>query len=334
MMRLPSARIHVKAAEESTPREKAVAYSQMTIWKLTFKDEEDEVKYLRSLRNLFFFPSFWPIIIVFIAFTLTQSGVVRQLSNGDGFLATSFAINMTNFIIIFFYTVAQFSDYLHTYVPRRMHEWAKTVLVNRLEDVIIILSSTAQGVYQLSLVSRDLCSGCTTIFEVEKCSETTERAFPVNQTFFAYVSLIMLPIYFKSVSRHVILFSWLIVTAFVVATHVYGQYRLDGSVVLFVIFFLVSILEFERYKMISFLLSKEALTYEQNRLFLMQEKSKIIERKLHLALVHQILPPKVAEQIIQGKQVVPEHFEEVTIFFSGKILLCFLANLPPSPAVV
>eukprot|EP01031_Cornospumella_fuschlensis_P042475 gene42475-51888_t len=319
MIRSLSARIYAKAADEDTPREKAVAHSQMIIWKLTFKDEEDEAKYLRSLKNLFFFPSFWPIIIVFIAFTLTQSAVVRELSSGDGFLATSFAINMLNFIIIFFYTVAQFCDYLHTYVPKRLHNWAKKVLVYRLEDVIIILSSTAQGIYQLSLVSRDLCSGCATIFEVEECSDATVRAFPVNQTFFAYVSLIMLPIYFKSVSRHVVLFSWLIVTAFVVATHIYGKYRLDGSVLLFIIFFLVSILEFERYKMISFLLSKEALTYEQNRLFLMQEKSKIIERKLHLALVHQILPPKVAEQIIQNKQVVPEHFEEVTIFFSDVV---------------
>lgn len=46
------------------------------------------------------------------------------------------------------------------------------------------------------------------------------------------------------------------------------------------------------------------------------QQKKDIERKLNLALVHQILPPKVAEQIIAGKQVAPEAFDEVTIFFS------------------
>ncbi len=56
---------------------------------------------------------------------------------------------------------------------------------------------------------------------------------------------------------------------------------------------------------------------ERDQLRATQEKSKKdIARKLNLALVHQILPPKVAEQIIAGKQVAPEMFEEVTIFFS------------------
>eukprot|EP00981_Chlorochromonas_danica_P007265 scaffold1623_cov165-Ochromonas_danica.AAC.17 len=181
------------------------------------------------------------------------------------------------------------------------------------------MSSTAQGVYQLSLISRDLCTGCGTMFSVVDCDTLNEKHFPINQAFFAFVSLLILPIYFKSIQRHVVLLSWLILTLFIIAAYIYGRYKMEGSVVIFIVFFFVSILEFERYKMLSFLLSKEALSYEKNKLFLMSEKSKIIERKLHLALVHQILPPKVAEQIIAGKSVVPEKFEEVTIFFSDVV---------------
>lgn len=87
-------------------------------------------------------------------------------------------------------------------IPRSICALAKVILNNRLEDVIIVLSSLAQGIYQLSLVSRDLCTGCGTMFAVEECSAANERAFPINQSFFAFVSLIMLPIYFKSISRY------------------------------------------------------------------------------------------------------------------------------------
>jgi hypothetical protein len=190
-----AAKIHAKPElhEDVTPREKGIAYSQMT-WRLTFKDYGDEARYMKSLKNLFFFPTFWPIIIVFTIATITQSGIVRQLSSGDGFLACSFAINMLNFTTIFIYTCAQFVDFFRIYMPKRLYALARWIVGGRLEDFVVILSTIAQGVYQLSLVSRDICASCTSIFEVEKCSNTLQRSFPINQTFFAYVSLLMLPV--------------------------------------------------------------------------------------------------------------------------------------------
>lgn len=332
---MQAAKIHSTYGEDrkdATPREKAVAYRQMT-WKLTFKDPEDETKYLKSLKNLFFFPTFSPIIIVFLAFTFSQRAIVLEVQEGDIFLAFSFAVNLANVLVIFVYTSCQMVDFFR-FTDKNLVAWSKFILSTRLEDMIIILSSIAQGIYQLSIVSRDLCTGCGTLFEVVDCNEHNERAYPIQQTFFAYVSLVVLPIYFKSINRHIVLLSWGILTIFVIAVFFYGGYQRDGTIVLFIIFFLVSICEFERYKMISFLLSKEALSYEQNKLFLMSEKSKIIERKLNLALVHQILPPKVAEQIIAGKTVVPETFPEVTIFFSDVVGFTTICSAVDPPRVV
>lgn len=38
--------------------------------------------------------------------------------------------------------------------------------------------------------------------------------------------------------RHMVLLSWFILTVFIIATYVYGGYKMDGAVVLFIIFFL------------------------------------------------------------------------------------------------
>lgn len=302
----------------NNPREKYVAKSQIT-WSLNFANPADDAAYLTSLKNLFYFPTFWPIICIFIAFTLSQNGVLNHLTEGDPFLTLSFAINMFNFLLIILFTMAQLIDYFPTSFPtlRPMAKYTlRKFLRGRLEDVIILLSSSAQGLYQLSLISRDLCVGCGQVFSIQKCTNGQQRMFPIDQAFLGYVSILILPIYFKSINRHVVLLSWVVLTAFIIAAYLWGQYQLQFFTPLFIIFFFVSLCEYERYKMTSFLLSKEALSFEKNKLMIMQEKSKIIERKLHLALVHQILPPKVAEQIIAGKQVEPEAFEEVTIFFS------------------
>lgn len=328
---MPGAKVY-DLEENQVNREQAVSKSEIT-WYLTFLHGEDEKLYKSSLKNMFYFPTFWPVICIFIAASSSQTGIVDRMKSGDAFLELSLAIDLFVLLLIAIFTFSQFVEFMKDSLPTKFKpliQISKFVLRKflngRLEDIIILGVSLSQGFYYLSLISRDLCASCSAIFAVENCLGN-DRKLPAQQTTFGYVSILILSIYFKSMNRHIVLLSWLILTCFVIACIIYGSYEFEYVVILLMIFFLVSIYEYERYKMTSYLLSKEALITEKNKVIQMQEnlqenlheKAKIIERKLHMALIHQILPPKVADQIIAGKQVEPELFDEVTIFFSDVV---------------
>ena len=302
MLRRISAKV-LDIEDGDNARERFVARNQITFF-LHFVNPIDDQLYLVSLKNLFHFPTFWPIIIVFLAFIVAQNGVLEQVQGGDAFLAVSFTLNLLNILLIFLFTLSQCIDYFHILFSESFKDIAKfflrRFLDGRVEDLIVLLLALAQGFYQLSLISRDLCVTCGSIFSIQQCDIHLQRNFPINQAVLGYVSLLILSIYFKSIHRHVILMAWMVLTVFVIAAHVYGHYPLRALVVLMMLFFFVSLFEYERYKMTNYLLSKEALSLEKNKLMVMQEKAKIIERKLHMALVHQILPPKVRSRMWGG----------------------------------
>jgi hypothetical protein len=299
---MPTAKVY-DLEENRITREKQLSSSQIT-WFLSFSQSGDEILYQESLKNLFYFPTFLPIMCIFIAFTALEDGLVTSITTGDPFLTIAFICHILSFFLIVLYTIAQLFDYYHMKVSQSCKLFSRYILklflFGKSENILLLLHTFGQCFYLLSFVSRDICTECGNIIQFEKCLDDHEKIFPLNQAFFAYITIIILPIYFKSIHRHIILLSWSILTIFIIATYLYGHYLFQYYTILFVIFFFVSIYEFERYKMTSYLLSKQALIAEQYQAELVKEKGKMVETKLRTALIHQILPPRVADQIIAG----------------------------------
>jgi len=194
-----------------------------------------------------------------------------------------------------------------------------TLFRERMEDAIMVLCALSHSLDFFAVVASGNCHPCGgegDFFAVGKCGSAgiaKASSLPLHLVFFSYLALVLLPIYFKAVHRMVLLLCWALVTVFTIAGLGWAQLRPQGYLVLLIIVVLLSIYEQERNKLCGFLEQRKQAVSEKKKV---KEKSKDIETKLNLALVHQILPPKVAEAIKSGQPVLPESFEEVTIFFS------------------
>ena len=206
----------------------------------------------------------------------------------------------------------------------------------------MIFSVLSNSMDFLSVVQSGYCLPCGSsltsvdFFSVVKCSDplaVRSSSLPIHSIFFSYVAVILIPIYFPTIHRITVFCSWLIVTIFLIASVALASITVQGYVICFAILTLVSAYESERTRMKFFVFLRKQIATEQQQqqqqqLQQLQElqivseqkkddqRSKSIETKLNRALVHQMLPPKVAEAIRLGQPVPPESFDEVTIFFS------------------
>lgn len=315
---------------------------------LIFSIREDEALYKAYLAKLIHFPTFWPIIVTFIMISIIHDNFISAFDRTHALFQANFYISVVNYAFMVIYTIAIAIQHYSSVCDEYVLSFSKFVLdrffFGSLDDIIIVLVATTAGLHLLHTVNTQDCPSCDSPYAVVCCDSKYSNSpvfqrfmehqeFPIGQIFFGYLSLKILPNYFKSMNRHVVIASWGILTAFVIAAYVWQKFPLKPFTVLFIVFFFCALYENERDKMATYLqgtnppllfvmidfviAGKDALNKERHILSLqVSQQKKDIERKLNLALVHQILPPKVAEQIIAGKQVAPEAFDEVTIFFS------------------
>jgi class 3 adenylate cyclase len=295
---------------------------------LNFKDPKDDELYTVALRDLFYFPTFWPIMTVIIAFAFVfgnQREILHSISRGWVFVILYFVFALSTFILLMLFTLAQYAEYLDSpRAPRWVMNGSNYVLrrflMGRLPDAILILSAIAQGFNFLTIAVGNMCSKCGNVFMIADCAGADDRNFPWHKVFFSYTIQLVLPIFLKSTHRHLSFLSMTVITGFLVIALTAGDYQYSNQLVFMIVAFHLSIFEFERYRMMSFLLGKEALNTEKSR----QEKTKAdahaqLERRMNQALLQQILPAQVAKQLLSGNKVAPEQFEEVTIFFSDVV---------------
>eukprot|EP01032_Pedospumella_encystans_P020411 gene20411-23184_t len=298
-------------------------------WFLNFKDPKDGELYTNALRDLFFFPTFVPIVLVIIVFAFVlgdQRALGDALRNGWVLAWFSVVCSFGSFLFLIVFTFAQMCDYIDIKrpIPLGLYRFASYLLRNfmfgRIPDAILLFSAFGQGFGFLMVAVGNFCAGCGDFYTIELCDANSIRYYPWQKVFFSYTLQLILPIFLKSTHRYSSALSMIVITTFMIIALVVGEYQYSSQLVVVVVIFNVSMFEFERYRMTSFLLSKEALTLEQSK----QEKTKAeanaqLERRMNQALLQQILPPQVAKQLLSGQKVAPEQFEEVTIFFSDVV---------------
>jgi hypothetical protein len=285
-------------------------------YSLQFDDPADEKLYHESLKNHFHFPTFWPIIAVFVAlFTFNGRFASTLVNENNTYFFVGLGFTSSTFILIIFYLLSHLALHIeqrlkNSFTLRAAKSFLRNFLHGHVEDAIIICVSLAQGFNMVFIIDTQV-NPETALTQRINCENDELRFFPTFQAFFAYSSVLLLTIYFKSMHRYAVLSAWFILTAFIIVGYLFGDFAFSWFAIIHSVFWFLSIYELERFKMTSFMLSKDALVAEKEEKIRAMEKSKLLESKLNTALVHQMLPPKVVEQIIAGKEVKPELFEEV-----------------------
>jgi len=310
---------------------------------LVFKDPSDEALYRNSLKELFNFQTFFPVFIVkFVSIIFHWNATTEDINSHthDDF-AFEIGFNIFQLIALvatIIFTVAQFTFYIKKRVPSRAVQLSKYILRKflngHIEDLIILCFALSNGFKLLITVSGTDCAAPGSMTDISNCSHRTSF-FPQHQLFGYFTQELILMIFLKCRDRFVSISSIVVLTIFMIIAIPYGKYPLDVQSCITAFVFLLAIYEFERFQLLSFLLTKEALfaeksTIEQTK----RDAADQLERRTNQALLQQILPAQVAKQLLSGKQVEPEKFEEVTIFFSDVVgFTDICAQVPPIKVV-
>ena len=174
------------------------------------------------------------------------------------------------------------------------------------------------GLINLQSLNSDSSSTTTVVQDSVRAAETV----PPEQLILAYIGSFILPIVFGAASTIAIGAGWLISLVFsmtievIVFNHMFPYLAVCAH-----IFLCAALYEIEKNKVIIYNSYKvadktagESKVKEQKEKVM--RKREEIDRKLNEALLHAMVPKKVAEKLKAGRKVMPEQFSEVTIFFS------------------
>ena len=198
-----------------------------------------------------------------------------------------------------------------------------------VEDQIIInivLAASFNMLYiTLGLIndqSLNSSGGASSTTTVVQDSVRAAETVPPEQVILAYIGSFILPIVFGAASTLAIGVCWFISLVFtmtievIVFNHIFPYLAVCAH-----IFLCAALYEIEKNKVIIYNSYKvadktagESKVKEQKEKVM--RKREEIDRKLNEALLHAMVPKKVAEKLKAGRKVMPEQFPEVTIFFS------------------
>jgi len=233
---------------------------------LNFKDPSDDALYQNTLKDVFNFNTFFPLFVMMVVLVVKMNAsnedAVSHLKGSNLVLSVTsrvFQFSAMAFMTIF--TVAQFFSYIHKRAPTRLVKYSQYILrrflSGHIEDLIVLSFAMSNGLYLIMSVNGGLCASEGNTFTVHSCSERTSY-FPQHQLLCSFAIQLIIPKFLKCTSRFISILSMAILTIFMIIAVPLGAYKFDVYIFFAAFSFLLSIYEFERFRMQSFLLAKES----------------------------------------------------------------------------
>jgi len=308
-----------------------------------FDDPVDYKLYQNSLKDMFDFKAFLPVFAVLLAVIVQENLGINYTYHQTATSHLGFVVAPAIFLYIailtmIVFTVAQCVCFLETSTHTQLVSWSKYVLRRflngRIEEMIIICFAIGHGLKLIAMINGTICASPGNTFTVQTCSDRTSY-FPQHQLLFFFVVQLLLQIFLKSTTPEVTFSSMVILVAFMVIALLVGRYEVDTYIILTAVSCCCASYELERFRILIFNSSKEALqkvktAKEQS----IKDAEEQLERRRMQSLLQQILPSRVAQQLLSGKEVEPETFEEVTVFFSDIVGFTDICSKVPPLKIV
>lgn len=271
--------------------------------------------------------------------------IVRGLYNLNAgkYFIISFGLGLGNFIAMCLYLIFNSMltpDRNRLFSCIKKFEIPISNVVTAIENMFHLINTLMIGFHLIGMSDAGKCS--TTNFNygiMPTCNPAASiNSIPMEQVIFLYISQILVPLLFARITRLCILLSSSMTIAFILISYWFAEGSLIAQ--------LWAVIEGVIVCYISYMFNKERSNshglenYPKSKILpvcIIEEAEKEtnnIKKKMNNALVHQMLPQKVADKILSGEPVPPEQFDDVTVFFSdvkGFTYIC--ANVPPLAVV-
>ena len=306
-------------ADESESNKEVSYISPAVSMFLLFPNLKEEIRYLNFQRATFVFSPIHLLMTASLVAILTfPYTIYTQPKSGDIFITASVINSFTGFTLFIF---------LGSIITKRLCIRSKifTKIISFLpipiEDLIVcgINVSAAINAIYIGISTKNSSRDENIV------GDDVQRAIiyiSIDQIVTTFLSIFIVPIITGASTKWAILASWLISLGFLcfietfIVEHSFPYLSLCSE-----LFLLAAVYQIERNKMIIYESYKRAnhsaaVSQVQEGQERKKRRKEQFDRKLNDALVHQMLPKKVAEKLRAGKKVLPEEFSEVTIFFS------------------
>lgn len=180
-----------------------------------------------------------------------------------------------------------------------------------IEDLILISMTLARSFSLLSNVGRSHCSSKGAAVVLVGCTSTDESSISaLFMTVISFISILSYSIFLKSIYISTTFISWGIFSVTVMYICIFVLHRtIPFSVIVCIIFFIL-LYETCRFRLNSFFLGLQANKAES------LIKKERLYNSIYESLLKELLPELVFKQMINGLEVIPENYNDVTIFFS------------------